>query len=144
MVIGMQYSRKMGIDYGDKRIGIAFTDLLCVLANPYEVYKNVDEEQTLQHIKDLAKEMQVSEIILGLPLNMDGTEGERTCVTKQFGNKLAEFTNLPIIYVDERLSSYEAEEMLKDQGVKSWEKRKEMLDMVSAQVILQTYLNAKK
>lgn len=140
----MQYSRKMGLDYGDKRIGIAFTDLLCMIVTPYETFKNEEEEKTLAYLAKLAKDKQVSQIVIGLPLNMDGSEGERTILTREFGEKLSKISSLPVDYIDERLTSLEADEVLKRQGVKSWEKRKEMLDMISAQIILQNYLDCKK
>lgn len=138
----MQYKRKMGIDYGDKRIGVAFSDLLGMLASPYEVYQNNDQKSSLEHLIKLCKEKEVDEIIIGYPLNMQGEENERTKLTKEFGEKLKKLSGLPVYYQDERLSSFEAEELLKAKGM-NWEKRKEVLDMFSAQIILQDYLNNK-
>ena len=139
----MSYKRKMGIDYGDKRIGIAFTDFLLTIASPYEVYKTVSEEEDLKYLANLAKKQEADEIVFGLPLNMDGTEGERAEVTKAFGEKLGNLSGLKIAYVDERLTSLEAEEILISAGVK-WEKRKELIDKISAQLILESYLNQNK
>ena len=73
----MQKHRKMGVDYGDKRIGIALSDLLCIISSPYEVYQNRGEEDALKHLDKIIKENDVDEVAFGLPLNMDGTEGER-------------------------------------------------------------------
>ena len=73
----MQRTRKMGVDYGDKRIGVALTDALCIISSPYEVFQNLSPEQSLQHLNDLIKQFNVDEVAMGLPLNMDGSEGER-------------------------------------------------------------------
>lgn len=139
----MSYKRKMGIDYGDVRIGIAFTDLLCTISSPYEVYKTISEEQDLNYLTNLAKSQEVDEIVMGLPLNMDGTEGERAEITRTFGEKLALQSGLKVIYIDERLTSLEAEEILISAGVRR-EKRKEVIDKISAQLILQSYLEQNK
>ncbi len=139
----MQYRRKMGIDYGDKRIGIAFTDLLGLISSAYDVYENKNTETSLSYLSELAKEKNVDEIVIGLPLSMDGSENERTAVTKSFGENLSKLSGIKVVYEDERLSSYEAEEILKEAKL-PWEKRKQILDKVSAQVILQSYLNNKK
>lgn len=133
----------MGIDYGDKRIGIAFTDLLCVTCSAYDVLKNDDKQKSLEFLAKLAKEKEVDEIIIGLPLNMQGEENERTLVTREFGEKLSNLTGLKVVYEDERLTSVEADEILIQKKIK-WEKRKELIDMVSAELILQSYLNNKK
>jgi len=139
----MSYKRKMGIDYGDKRIGIAFTDFLCTIASPYEVYKTINEQEDLKYLADLAKKQETDVIVFGLPLNMDGTEGDRAVVTRAFGEKLGKLSGLEIAYVDERLTSLEAEDILISAGVRR-EKRKELIDKISAQLILESYLNQNK
>ncbi|MBO5022442.1 MAG: Holliday junction resolvase RuvX [Clostridia bacterium] len=132
--------RKMGIDYGDKRIGIALTDALCIISSPFEVYKNEGREKALQHLDKIIKEYDVDEVAMGLPINMDGTEGERALLHREFGDALAKFSGVKVFYVDERLTSAEAEEILISSGVRR-EKRKELIDKISAQIILQTYIN---
>ena len=139
----MQKHRKMGIDYGDRRIGIALTDALCIISSPYEVYQNKGETDALNHIAELIKQYDVDEVAMGLPLNMDGTEGERAQIHRQFGEKLASLSNVKVGYVDERLTSAEAEEILISSGVRR-EKRKELIDKISAQIILQTYIDMNK
>ena len=139
----MRYTRKMGIDYGDKRIGVALTDALCIISSPYEVFQNQSMQQSINHIDKLIKEFDVDEVALGLPLNMDGTEGERAKLHREFGEALANFSGVKVFYVDERLTSAEAEELLIVSGVRR-EKRKELIDKISAQIILQTYLNQTK
>lgn len=136
----MQKHRKMGVDYGDKRIGIALTDALCIISSPFEVYKNVGEEDALNHLNNIIKQYDVDDIAMGLPLNMDGTEGERALIHRDFGAKLEKLSGVKVNYVDERLTSAEAEDILIASGVRR-EKRKELIDKISAQIILQTYIN---
>lgn len=139
----MQQQRKMGIDYGDKRIGIAFTDPLNIICSPYEVYKNVGEDDALRHIDKLIKDFNVDEVAMGLPLNMDGSEGERAIKHREFGEKISSFSGVKVHFIDERLTSAEAEEFLIESGVRR-EKRKEIIDKIAAQIILQTFMNTKK
>lgn len=136
----MQKHRKMGVDYGDKRIGIALTDALCIISSPFEVYKNIGEEDALNHLNEIIKEYNVDEVAMGLPLNMDGTEGERALIHKAFGQKLEQLSNVKVHFIDERLTSAEAEDILIASGVRR-EKRKELIDKIAAQIILQTYIN---
>ncbi len=139
----MQRTRKMGVDYGDKRIGVALTDALCIISSPYEVFQNLSPEQSLQHLNDLIKQFNVDEVAMGLPLNMDGSEGERAKIHRNFGQKLSDLSGVKVVFVDERLTSAEAEEILIQSKVRR-EKRKELIDKISAQIILQTYLNQSK
>ncbi len=130
----------MGIDYGDRRIGIALSDALCIISSPYEVYQNRGQEDALAHIDKLIKDFDVDAVAMGLPLNMDGTEGERAKIHREFGEKLAGLSGVKVVYIDERLTSAEAEEILISSGVRR-EKRKELIDKISAQIILQSYMN---
>ncbi len=139
----MQKHRKMGVDYGDKRIGIALSDLLCIISSPYEVYQNRGEEETLKHLDKIIKENDVDEVALGLPINMDGSEGERAKIHREFGQKLESYSGVKVYFIDERLTSAEAEDILISSGVRR-EKRKELIDKISAQIILQTFINSKK
>ena len=139
----MQKHRKMGVDYGDKRIGIALSDLLCIISSPYEVYQNRGEEETLKHLDKIIKENDVDEVALGLPINMDGSEGERAKIHREFGQKLESYSGVKVYFIDERLTSAEAEDILISSGVRR-EKRKELIDKIAAQIILQTFINLKK
>ena len=87
----------MGVDYGDKRIGIAFSDLLQVISSPHEIYNTKTREEDLRYLSMLAKSWEVEKIIFGLPLNMDGTEGERAKLTREFALELAEYQVLRLI-----------------------------------------------
>lgn len=139
----MQYKRLMGIDYGDVRIGIAFSDLLQIICSPYETYKRIGEEQDLNYLVKLIKEKEVETVVFGLPLNMDGTEGDRAVKTREFASKLNSLINVNIVFYDERLSSVEAEELLISANVKRQD-RKNLIDKVAAQIILESYLNSGK
>ena len=86
----------MGIDYGDARTGIAISDLLCSIVGSTCVVPSRNSEKAIADIVRLAKENSVGEIVVGLPKNMDGTEGERADVIKAFGNLLSEYTDIPI------------------------------------------------
>jgi putative Holliday junction resolvase len=138
----MKYEKIMAIDHGEVRIGIAFSDLMRTISSPYETYRRTTEEKDIIYLSDLAKKNEVGLIIFGLPLNMDGSEGERAKKTREFGDKLSEHTKIPVEYVDERLTSLEAEEMLINAGIKR-DKRKLMIDKLAAALILESYLNKK-
>jgi len=136
----MQYSRKMGLDYGKARIGVAFGDLSSTIATADHIYKTRSQEEDLKYFSNLIKEKSVDIVVFGLPLQTDGTEGEMSLVVREFAEKLSKQANVKIAFQDERYTSFEAEEYLKEAKIK-WEKRKELLDMVSAQIILQNYLD---
>lgn len=136
----MQRHRKMGIDYGDVRIGIALSDELCIISSPFEVYKNKGIDDAIAHIDKIIKDYNVDEVAMGLPLNMDGTEGDRAKLHRMIGERISEFSGVQVHFVDERLTSAEAEELLISSGVRR-EKRKELIDKISAQIILQTYID---
>lgn len=136
----MQYSRIMGIDYGDKRIGIALTDLMHVIASPFEVYKTVNSNADIEHLQKIIEEQEVETLVIGLPLNMDGSEGERARKTRLFGSNIADKSNVNIVFQDERLTSFEADNILSDAKVRT-DKRKDLIDKLSACLILESYLN---
>ena len=134
------YMKTMGIDFGLARIGIALSDDTKFLASPFETYKRKCEELDIQHIVEIVKSKNVDEIVCGLPMNMAGEEQEIAKKTRDFMLKLQEQIDIKIEFVDERLSSLMAEEMLKETE-KDWKKRKEKLDAVAASIILQDYLD---
>lgn len=133
--------KKMGLDVGDVRIGIAVSDMLGMIANARESYTRKGLEKDLRYFTDLAKAENADAFVLGLPKNMDGTEGERVEVTREFGDKLHEFSGLPVVYMDERLSTVAAERMLIQADVRR-DKRKKVIDKVAACIILQNYLDS--
>lgn len=135
--------KTMGIDFGLARIGIALSDDTKFLATPFETYKRKGEQEDIQHLIDVIKSKNVDEIICGLPMNMAGEEQEIAKKTREFMLKLNENIDIKIEFVDERLSSLMAEEMLKETE-RDWKKRKEKLDAVAASIILQDHLDEKR
>ena len=134
--------RKVALDIGDVRIGVAVSDTLGITANPRETYvrKGKTFEEDIAYFVKYAKTEDADAFVIGLPLNMDGTEGPRVEVTKAFGNALKEASGLDIIYVDERLTTVSAENLLISADVRR-EKRKTVIDKVAATIILQSYLD---
>jgi len=130
----------MALDYGEVRIGVAFSDPLGIIASGYETYVRKELTYDLAYFNDLAKQKEVDTIIIGLPINMNGTEGERASATRVFGEKLKEATGLVVKYLDERLSSVSAERLLIEADVRR-ENRKKFIDKISATIILQNYLD---
>ena len=135
------YYRVLGVDYGDVRIGLALSDLTKTIASPYETYTRQNLNKDLQYLADLIKEKEVKVVVFGLPLNMDGSEGVRVEKTKKFALKLSELVDCKFEFVDERLSSVSAENILLSADV-SRAKRKQVIDKLAATIILQEYLDA--
>lgn len=135
--------RKIALDVGDVRIGVAVSDLLGITANPRETYvrKKGDTNADIAYFCEYSKREEADAFVLGLPKNMDGTEGDRAVVTRQFGDMLQEASGLPVLYQDERLTTVSAERMLIDADVRR-EKRKKVIDKVAATIILQSYLDS--
>ena len=132
----------LGIDFGDRRIGLAKSDKMGMLATGLDtfVWKN-DMDLPVAHITDLTKSLKIERIVIGMPLNMDGSKGRRAEITEVFESKIKEAVNLDIVFWDERLSSVEAKEALRLQGKKNW-KDKGAVDRAAACYILQSYLDS--
>lgn len=139
----MQYFRKMGIDFGKVRIGIALTDPLGIIASPFETYQRVSFSDDINYLAKLIKLQNVDTVIFGLPLQMDGQEGDMAKATREFAGELEKVASVKIVFEDERLSSVTAEEILIEAGVKR-EKRKLLIDKIAAQVILQQYIERRR
>ena len=142
MCMDNAYYRVMGLDYGDVRIGIALSDVTRFLASGFENYTRVNLEKDCQHIAEIISSNNVKVVVLGLPLNMDGSEGVRVEKTKEFAEELKKYTSVDIDFLDERLTSVSAEKILISADV-SRKKRKQVLDKLSATIILQDYLDSK-
>lgn len=132
--------RKIGIDFGDARIGLAISDPLGFFASGLETYNRKNLQADLKHILDLIKEKEADTLVVGLPKNMDGTEGVRVEKTKEFCQELQKLSDVNIVYMDERLTTVQAEKMLIEQNVRR-EDRKKVIDKVAATIILQSYLD---
>lgn len=134
--------RILALDVGDARIGIAYTDALELSVNPYESFKRKNTQDDYSHIAEIIKKLKAERVVIGLPLNMDGTEGERVEKTKLFAEELRKYTEVPFDWQDERLTTVTAERILIEQGMRR-EKRKDVIDKVAAMVILSSYLDRK-
>lgn len=134
--------RIMGLDVGDRTIGVAVSDDLGWMAQGVEVIRRKSLEHDLSRLEELVKSHNVEKILVGMPRNMNGTYGPRAELTKQFIEILGERIHLPIVTWDERLSTVSAERALIQADV-SRAKRKGVIDKVAAVVILQAYLDSK-
>lgn len=130
----------MALDIGTKRIGIALSDYLQVLANGHSYIQREPESAAIEKIKQIAKENNVKKIVIGLPFNMDGTEGSQAKDCKIFASKITDFE---LVYEDERLTSDTAEENLKNKKI-DFRKDKGLVDIESACIILEQYLSRKE
>lgn len=128
------------MDIGDVRIGVAISDPLGISTNGVETHRSEGREKDVLYFTEMAKAKGAERFVLGLPLNMDGTEGDRAALVKEFGTALAAASGLPVDYEDERLTTVEAEEMLIEAGLSRQERRK-VIDKVAAEIILRCYLN---
>ncbi len=138
--------RILALDLGTTTLGMAINDTLGIAAHPYENFRfEVNNYKKARiHVKEVVEKEGIKTIVLGYPLNMDGTHGEKSKSIERFKADLeGEIKGINIILVDERLSTVEAHERLHAQGLE-YKKHKDMIDMVSAAVILETYLNKKE
>lgn len=131
--------RIMGIDYGDARTGIAVSDLLCSIVGSTTVIHSRKPEKTLQEIQKLVKEHDIGKIVMGLPRNMDGSEGPRAELCRAFAAQVQEATGLEVALWDERRTTVEAHNILNDHNYHG-KKRKNTVDAVAASLILEGYL----
>ncbi len=137
--------RIMGLDFGSKTVGVAVSDPLLITAQGLEIIRRKEENklrQTLARIEELIVTYEVSEIVLGLPKNMNATEGDRVALTNEFREKLERRTGLPVTMWDERLTTVAADKTMMEAGIRR-ENRKEYVDMIAASLILQGYLDYK-
>ena len=131
--------RIMGIDYGDARTGIAISDLLCSIVGSTSVIHSHNKEKTIDEICNLVKTNDVGEIVLGLPKNMDGTEGPRAQLCREFAQQIQLRTGLQVQLWDERRTTVEAHNILSAHNYHG-KKRKNTVDAVAAALILEGYL----
>ena len=135
--------RIMGIDYGDARTGIAISDLLCSIVGSTTVVPSRNKEKAIADIVRLVKENEVGQIVVGLPRNMDGTEGIRAQLCREFAEDLKMATGLPVDMWDERRTTVEAHNILSQHNYHG-QKRKNTVDAVAASLILEGYLAFRK
>lgn len=135
--------RVMGIDYGDARTGVAVSDLLCSIVGSATVVPSHNTEKAIADIVRMVNENDVGEIVVGLPRNMDGSEGIRAALCREFADKLKQATGLPVVMWDERRTTVEAHNILSVHNYHG-KKRKETVDAVAASLILEGYLSFRK
>ena len=135
--------RIMGLDIGDKTIGVAVSDLMGLTAQGVTTIKRVGKKKDIEEINKIISERQVNKIVSGLPKNMNGTVGPQGEKVQKFCELLKEETNLPIEFWDERLSTVAAERSLIEGNVRR-ENRKKVIDMLAAVIILQGYLDLQR
>ncbi len=133
-------NRIMGLDIGTKRIGIALSDPLLITSQPFQTIERTPEKKALETIESIVKEYNVNKIVAGLPLMMNGDFGLQAQDCKDFGEKVSQKTKIDVIFIDERLTSFQAEEILKAQKAK-YTKDKGLVDKIAASIILKEYLD---
>ena len=135
--------RIMGIDYGDARTGVALSDLLCSIVGSAQVVPSRNTQKAIADIVKIAKENEVGEIVVGLPRIMDGSEGSRAQLCREFAELLKDATGLPVAMWDERRTTVEAHNILSQHNYHG-QKRKNTVDAVAASLILEGYLAFRK
>ncbi len=135
--------RAMGLDVGTKTVGVAISDELGLTAQAVTTLRRKGFRSDVEALRALAEDHSVTQLVVGLPLNMNGTEGERAAESRKLGDALAEASGLPVVYWDERLSTVAAERALLEADV-SREQRKKVIDQVAAAIILQGWLDAQR
>lgn len=133
--------RIAAIDYGTQRLGIAVTDPQQTLASPYANYTRRDSAQDARYLQQLVQQEQIVRFVVGLPVHLDGRESRLSQEARRFGDWLTAQTQRPVDYFDERFSSVEAEQQLRDAGMNS-RQRQQRRDMLAAQILLTAYLEA--
>ena len=128
----------MGIDYGDARTGIAISDLLCSIVGSSQVIPSRNTQKAIDDIVRIARENSVGEIVVGLPKNMDGTEGPRAALCRELAALVENATGLPVVLWDERRTTVEAHNILSEHNYHG-KKRKNTVDAVAASLILEGY-----
>ncbi len=131
--------RILAVDYGERRTGLAVSDELGITAQGLDTIVVSDEAELPGLVAHAAEENDVGTIVLGLPLNMNGTESEKSLKVRDFGAKLVEITSLNIVFWDERMTTMQAHRVMQEMNKKVY-RNKEMVDRISATLMLQEYL----
>ncbi|MBI4852078.1 MAG: Holliday junction resolvase RuvX [Acidobacteria bacterium] len=131
--------RILAIDYGEKRLGLAISDELKMTARPLITIMRVPKEKSFSKIKHYVEELNVSQIVVGLPIKLDGTIGDAALRVEKFVSHLKEILTCPIVTWDEKLTSYQAEERMRNSGL-SLSERRLRIDEFAALIILEDYL----
>ncbi len=133
------WGKILAMDVGKKRIGLALSDILRVTAQGLPTFERGRIRDDLAHLRDLIVEREISLLLIGKPLHMSGDESRQSEYTREFAGRLSQFAKIPLVYWDERLTSAEAERMLKQAGA-SLAQRKKAVDRLAAVLLLESYL----
>ena len=133
-------NRILAIDYGEKKVGLALSDPLKIIAKPYKTIDNISDDKLIEDFNVIINEKNIDRIVIGLPLTMKNSFSKQTENVSEFINLLKNKVDIEIIIVDERLSSIEAKRSLVNQGIKTGHNKKDV-DMTAAALFLQSYLN---
>ena len=143
MISDSEHTRIMGLDIGERRIGVALSDSLRIIAGALTVVERVTDDAALKQIIDLARENEVERIVGGMPRSLDGSLGKQAQAVQSFVDLLKERTDIPVVTWDERLSTVAAERTMLEVGMKR-DKRKKRRDSLAAAIILQGYLDRER
>ncbi|GHT33012.1 putative pre-16S rRNA nuclease [Endomicrobiia bacterium] len=138
---GYNVSRIMGVDYGLKRIGIAMTDMLHITSSPFGTIEGISMKENMLKILEIAKTNDVSVIVFGLPVNMNGSEGWMARTVRKVIEEIKLVSSIEVATIDERLTTVQAERILIDEGDVSRKKLKGLKDKIAAALILQVYVD---
>ena len=133
--------RLLGVDYGSVRVGLAVSDPDHKIASPLATYERRNKEVDAAHFRQVTADEEIGELVVGLPVHLDGREGQKAAEARAFGVWLKEVTGLRVVFWDERFSTVEAENLLLSAGLTS-QRRQARRDMLAAQILLQSYLDA--
>lgn len=134
--------RVMALDVGDKTIGVAISDSMLLIAQGRPTLRRTNLSADIEKLRRLAEENEVHEIVVGQPLHMSGKQSPQSQKVARFADTLRQALKLPVIFWDERLTSFAAEQHLEEIGLK-WRKRREQVDKIAAMIILQSYLDSR-
>lgn len=137
----LQSMRALAIDFGTKKIGIAVSDALGITVRGVETIRRRSMDSDIERIRSLVSDLEAQRVVVGLPLRMDGSEGDAASRVKRFVELLKEKLPVPVVTHDERLTSYEAEQLMIEQGI-GHNRRRERSDEVAAMIILRDYLTS--
>ena len=134
--------RVMALDLGDRNIGVAVSDALLLTAQGRSTIRRKDLQHDIEVLRRLVEDNEVHQIVVGQPLHMDGNESRQSHKVRAFAGQLEKQLNIPVVFWDERLTSFAAEQHLEDMGL-NWRKRREHVDKIAAMIILQNYLDSR-
>ena len=135
-------TRILALDYGEKRVGLAISDLMQIIAKPFKTLNNISNNNIFDQLKIIIEEKSIEKIVVGLPTTLSNKESNQTKIVNQFINQLEIAVTIPVVSYDERLTSIEAKRSLVVQGVKTGH-NKGAVDMTAAAIFLQNYLDEK-